>query len=121
MTEFRAKTGAAPAGDVLTFPRLKLDPTAFSVTVDGIHIDLTFAEFLIFQEFTRHPHVVLGRDRLAKVVRDRIVRSDAANVSFRSVDTHIARLRAKLRHARCPCIKTMRYVGYRFVPPPAMA
>jgi hypothetical protein len=44
--------------------------------------------------------------------------SDDASPSPRSVDTHIARLRAKLRYAGYDCIKTMRFVGYRFVPVP---
>ena len=37
--------------------------------------------------------------------------------TLRVVDIHVSRLRKKLAQAGCDCIRTMRYVGYRFVPP----
>jgi two-component system response regulator ChvI len=99
--------------EVMTLGALRLDPAGFSVTVGGGDLSLTLAEFLLLRELARHPYQVLGRERLAAALREHA--SDPTS-SPRSVDTHISRLRRKLRSAGCDCIKTMRFVGYRFVP-----
>jgi DNA-binding response OmpR family regulator len=96
---------------------LELDPVGFAVRVNGQDISLTYAEFLLLSEFVRHPYQVLGRDRLAALVRESVGARMRVKASCRSVDTHIARLRGKLRRKGCDCIKTMRFVGYRLVPP----
>jgi DNA-binding response OmpR family regulator len=98
---------------VLTMGALRLDPEGFSVTVDGSDLALTLAEFLLLRELASHPYQVLGRERLAAALREHT--SDPVP-SARSVDTHISRLRRKLHLAGYDCIKTMRFVGYRFVP-----
>lgn len=103
--------------DVFSFGSLELDPAGFSVTVNGDDIDLTFAEFLILKEFVSHPYQVLDRERLAGLIRGGVGDSGSIRPSLRSVDTHVARIRAKLRTAGYNCIRTMRYVGYRSVPP----
>lgn len=99
--------------EVMTLGALRLDPAGFSVTVDGNDLSLTLAEFLLLRELARNPYKVLGRERLAAALREDP--SEPAT-SPRSVDTHISRLRKKLRNAGYDCIKTMRFVGYRFVP-----
>jgi len=106
-----------PKGDpgAITMGALRLDPAGFSVTVDGRDLALTLAEFLLLQELARHPYQVLSRERLASALREYGSTSEPSP-SSRSVDTHVSRLRAKLRSAGYDCIKTMRFVGYRFVP-----
>jgi DNA-binding response OmpR family regulator len=102
--------------EILCFGRLQVDPEGFTATVNGEDLELTFGEFLLLKEFASHPYQVLDRERLSGLVRGG---TEAADIrpSPRSVDTHVARLRAKLRAAGYNCIRTMRFVGYRFVPP----
>lgn len=104
-----------PAG-VITVGPLRLNPIGFSVSVGERDVALTLAEFLLLQELARNPYQVLDRQHLATALRDDAAGTDAAPVASRSVDTHVSRLRAKLRRAGYDCIKTMRFVGYRFVP-----
>ena len=101
--------------DAVTLGALRLDRSGFSVTIGGRDLALTLAEFLLLQELVLHPHQVLGRERLAGALREFNPASEPST-SSRSVDTHISRLRAKLRAAGYDCIKTMRFVGYRFIP-----
>ena len=101
--------------DAISMGALRIDPAGFSVTVEGRDLSLTLAEFLLLQELASHPYQVLGRGRLVSALREHIPASETSP-SSRSVDTHISRLRAKLRGAGYDCIKTMRFVGYRFVP-----
>ena len=96
---------------------LKLDPEGFAVTVGGQDVSLTLAEFLLLQELANHPFQVLDRARLSAVLREQSLSQLAG--SARSVDTHISRLRAKLREAGYDCIRTMRFVGYRLTPSPS--
>lgn len=103
--------------DVIRVGLLELDPEGFSVRLNGRDVTLTLAEFLLLHEFVRHPHQVLSRERLVALVREHAAAPARAGGSARSVDTHIARLRRKLRKAGFDCIKTMRFVGYRLVPP----
>jgi DNA-binding response OmpR family regulator len=97
---------------------LRLDPVGFVASVDGQDIALTLGEFSILLEFARNPYQVLRRERLIALLRANPGNGDGLNASPRAVDTHIARLRAKLRRAGYDCIKTMRFVGYRFIPLP---
>jgi DNA-binding response OmpR family regulator len=96
---------------------LTLDVEGFSVSVDGQDLPVTYGEFLIMAEFLRHPYKVIDRQRLTEVLRETSPRLAPTNPEMRAVDTHIARLRAKLRNFGYQCIHTMRNVGYRFVPP----
>jgi DNA-binding response OmpR family regulator len=100
----------------IEFVRLVLVPEGVSVRVNGRDLTLTYAEFLIMEEFVRHPYQVLNRERLLAATRDKLALAGGNDPTLRSVDTHIARIRAKLRAAGYSCIKTMRFVGYRFVP-----
>jgi hypothetical protein len=65
----------------------------------------------------RGRHKVFNRQRLTELVRQGTPRVAATSPDTRSVDSHIARIRAKLRALGDDCIHTMRNVGYRFVPP----
>ncbi len=101
--------------DTIEVGPLRLDPEGFTASVDGRDLALTLGEFLILREFAQNPYLVLRRERLTALIH---AGGSDGSPSPRSVDTHIARLRAKLRQAGYDGIKTMRFVGYRFVPSP---
>ena len=90
---------------------LTLDPSRRRVTVDGEEIGLTPLEFEILHALAREPGVVLSRDQLM----DRVwgYRDYAGG---RVVDSHVARIRRKLREdGNDPrFIRTVHGVGYAF-------
>jgi DNA-binding response OmpR family regulator len=107
---------AAETG-VLTFGPLVVNLDGLAVSVDGRDVALTYAEFLVLVTLVRQPFSVLDRAKLRSAVEEMASGKREPAMSMRSVDTHIARIRKKLADAGCDCIRTMRNVGYRFVPP----
>jgi DNA-binding response OmpR family regulator len=78
------------------------------VVVDGVRVDLTRRELALLQFLVTHANRVLARsDIIAQVWRDR------NDDESRTIDTHIRRLRVKLRGAGRQ-IQTVPRLGYRF-------
>jgi DNA-binding response OmpR family regulator len=101
----------------ITVGPMTINLSGMSVNVYGRDVPLTHTEFLILAALARQPYNVVGRERLRQVLTE-ATGGRAANASnLRAVDTHITRLRRKLADAGCDCIRTMRFVGYRLVPP----
>lgn len=80
---------------------------------DGIVVDLSTGEYDLLLAFVEQPQKVLSREQLLDAARNRI-----ATGFDRSIDVQISRLRRKIApgdddHAM---IKTVRGVGYMFVP-----
>lgn len=100
----RHTRGAAPT-DVLQAGRVVLDRGARRVTVDEAEISLTATEFDLLAYLMEHPGRVISRDRLLEEVW-----GYAAVVGTRTVDVHVAQVRAKLGDASP--IRTVRGVGY---------
>ena len=96
---------------------LKLDLDGFSASVGGQDVPLTRTEFLLMIQLVQHPYSTFSRERLVATLHGDERRMEAPLISPRAMDVHIARLRGKLRAAGVDCIKTTRFVGYRFVPP----
>jgi DNA-binding response OmpR family regulator len=101
---------------VVEYGPLVLDPEGFSLTAFGRDVPLTYVEFLLLNELMHHPYRVIGPSRLLEVVNGTQDRG-GVQTSPGALRTHFVRLRAKLAAAGLPCIKTMRRVGYGFVPP----
>jgi DNA-binding response OmpR family regulator len=103
--------GAAEPEAPIELDGLTLDPARRRVTVDGEEIGLTPLEFEILHVLAREPGVVLSRDQLM----DRVwgYRDYAGG---RVVDSHVARIRRKLREdGNDPrFIRTVHGVGYAF-------
>jgi two-component system phosphate regulon response regulator PhoB len=101
----RAGDVDAPAAPVLEHAGIRLDTGRHEVTVAGRRIDLTPLEFKLLAHFMERPGRVLSRNDILETIW-----GDAVYVTDRTVDTHIKRLRGKLRGG---LIETVRGVGYR--------
>ena len=82
---------------------------------DGGEIDITAAEFDLLALFARHPNRPLNRDQIMEQAHNR-----GWDVFDRSIDLRVMRLRRKVeRNPDKPeVIKTVRNVGYVYVPTP---
>lgn len=92
--------------------RLKVDSEAHRVWVDDGEIDLTALEFRLLQALLLRRGRVQSREALLSDVWGIV-----ADVTTRTVDTHIKRLREKLGDVGS-YIETLRGVGYRFTAEP---
>jgi DNA-binding response OmpR family regulator len=103
--------GSSEPGTEIELDGLTLDPARRRVTVDGDEVGLTPLEFEILHALVRDPGVVQSRDQLM----DRVwgYRDYAGG---RVVDSHVARIRRKLREdGNDPrFIRTVHGVGYAF-------
>jgi DNA-binding response OmpR family regulator len=95
--------------DTLRFGPLRIETSAFHVTVAGEPVDLTATEFKLLTTLATRRGRVQTRDML---LRD--VWGYDSMIDTRTVDTHIRRLREKLG-AASELIETIRGMGYRFV------
>jgi two-component system phosphate regulon response regulator PhoB len=105
----RAKTPkAATTSGEQNFERLRVDPEAHQVWVDGQEIALTALEFRLVHTLLARRGRVQTRSQLLEDVW-----GVHADVTTRTVDTHVKRLREKLGDAGA-YVETIRGVGYRF-------
>lgn len=109
----RRSQAAVPAGaKALAFGRLAVDEDAHRVRVDGVDVALTALEFRLLWTLLSRRGRVQSRDTLLNDVW-----GISADVTTRTVDTHVKRLREKLGVAGA-YIETLRGVGYRFAERP---
>ena len=92
----------------LEFGRLEIDREAHRAWVDKTEVALTALEFRLLAAFMSRRGRVQSRDALLSDVW-----GIDADVTTRTVDTHVKRLREKLGEAGA-YIETLRGVGYRF-------
>lgn len=90
---------------------LRMDPLRHAVTWRGAPVALTVTEFLLLQALAQRPGFVKSRDQLMDVAYD-----DQVYVDDRTIDSHIKRLRKKLRAVDpgFSAIETLYGIGYRF-------
>ena len=90
---------------------LSMDPLCHGVTWRGADVALTVTEFALLQTLALRPGLVKSRDQLMDVAYD-----DQVYVDDRTIDSHIKRLRKKLRvvDSDFNSIETLYGVGYRF-------
>lgn len=106
-----AGDGDAAAGEpVLSLGPVTVELATRQVSVDGDRVSLTRKEFDLLALLGRRPGVVFRREQII---------SDVWQTSWegtgRTLEVHIASLRAKLRHPEL--VETVRGVGYRLAPP----
>ncbi|KOT33487.1 hypothetical protein ADK41_27995 [Streptomyces caelestis] len=93
-------------------PLIRVDTVQRTAHVDGRRLDLTYLEFELLAHLVAHPGRVHTRDHLVGTVWGYGHVGDG-----RTVDVHIARLRRKLGAGHRDTIRTVRRVGYTYVPP----
>ena len=106
----RTQTTEPEPGKDLAFGDLRVDPEAHQVWLGESEIVLTALEFKLLTTLLSRKGRVQSRKQLLDDVW-----GIQADVSTRTVDTHVKRLRHKLGNAG-EFIETLRGVGYRFRP-----
>ena len=101
-----AEESASPSNS-----RLKLDPSRWAATVDGVHIDLTRREFQILSVLYNRPGQVFSRTQLL----DMAFVEDTGMV-HRTIDSHIKNIRLKIRRVEpdAEFIRSVYGVGYAY-------
>ncbi|WP_306208275.1 response regulator transcription factor [Actinoplanes sp. RD1] len=102
----RRANGPADAEQVRTLGPVTLDPARRRVTVHGVPLALTSTEFDLLGHLLGRPGRVFSREELLSGVW-----GYAAHQGTRTVDVHVAQVRAKLGDA-AGVIRTVRGVGY---------
>ena len=90
---------------------LSMDPLRHSVRWKDRDVTLTVTEFLLLQALAQRPGFVKSRDQLMDVAYD-----DQVYVDDRTIDSHIKRLRKKMRMVddEFSAIETLYGIGYRY-------
>ena len=90
---------------------LYMDPLRHAVAWQDVDVSLTVTEFLLLQALAQRPGFVKSRDQLMDVAYD-----DQVYVDDRTIDSHIKRLRKKLRQVdpEFSAIETLYGIGYRY-------
>jgi two-component system phosphate regulon response regulator PhoB len=104
----RRTTAVEETEPVLEFGLLRIDPSAHRTWVGPQEVTLTALEFKLLTTLIQRRGRVQTRDVLLSDVW-----GFAADVTTRTVDTHVKRLRQKIGDAGA-YIETLRGVGYRF-------
>lgn len=104
----RASEELQPADPSYTFGALTLNLEAHQVFINDLEVGFTALEFRLLKHLIDRKGRVQSRDQLLEEVW-----GYSAEVTTRTVDTHIKRLREKLGSAG-EYIQTIRGVGYRF-------
>jgi two-component system, OmpR family, phosphate regulon response regulator PhoB len=111
----RGKPDEPSESPIIEFGCLKIDRGAHRVWVDETEIELTALEFKLLVKLYERRNRVQTRSALLDDVW-----GIQADITTRTVDTHVKRLREKLEGAR-DYVETVRGVGYRFVGSPEEA
>jgi two-component system phosphate regulon response regulator PhoB len=99
---------ATEGGTVLRAGTIALNVDAASVSIDGEALDLTATEFKLLQTLMERRGRVQSRRQLLQAAW-----GVTANITTRTVDMHVQRLRAKLGE-EAERVETVRGFGYRF-------
>ncbi len=111
----RTRPAEAEPSDALRHGPLRLDLDAFRChvqTAEGeVEVELTATEMRLIAALMRHPGKVFSREALMERAYP-----DARFVADRTVDSHLRRVRSKLREHGIEAIETVHGVGFRLRP-----
>ena len=85
------RTNKAAGEEILETGGIRMDKTAHMVTVDGVHVDLSFKEFELLAYFMENEGIALSREKILNHVWNYDYFGDA-----RTIDTHVKKLRNKM-------------------------
>jgi two-component system response regulator ChvI len=104
-------TDTPEESQVLDRGELTMDPLRHAVKWKGRDVSLTVTEFLLLQALAQRPGFVKSRDQLMDVAYD-----EQVYVDDRTIDSHIKRLRKKMRQVDddFSAIETLYGIGYRY-------
>ncbi len=88
--------------------RMSILPARHEIQVDGTRIDFTVTEFRLLEILCKSPGRVFSRQQLIDSAH-----SPDYHVTDRTIDTHVRRIRSKLRPYDIDPIDTVHGVGYR--------
>ena len=105
------EVGETEASKLMVRGQLTMDPRRHAVYWKGQDVSLTVTEFLLLQALAQRPGFVKSRDQLMDVAYD-----DQVYVDDRTIDSHIKRLRKKMRSVDpdFSAIETLYGIGYRY-------
>ena len=105
------EVGETEASKLMVRGQLTMDPLRHAVSWKGQDVSLTVTEFLLLQALAQRPGFVKSRDQLMDVAYD-----DQVYVDDRTIDSHIKRLRKKMRSVDpdFSAIETLYGIGYRY-------
>jgi DNA-binding response OmpR family regulator len=104
----RTDKSAEPAPESVDIDGLRASKTQRKVTLDGVEIKLTTAEFNILLVLMQYAGEVVNKEMLSQQALGR-----ALTAYDRSIDVHVSNLRKKLVGADAELIKNVRGVGYQ--------
>ena len=103
------RTGGAPDRGALSHGALVVDSAAHSCVVADTEVSLTATEFGLLSVLMRRPSQVFGREQLIAEIW-----GDGAEISDRTLDSHLRNLRSKLGRAGWrDAIETLHGVGVK--------
>ncbi len=102
------KGGSAKAGDTLRVGSVEIDVSRHEVKVKDEKISLTVTEFGVLRALLERPGRLLTRQQLI----DRAYAHDNI-ITERTIDTHIRRIRAKMKPFDVDPIETVHGLGYK--------
>ncbi len=109
----RSSAGSAAVdSDVIESGSMKIDLRSKLVHVCGKPVTLSKKEFELLSLLAGHPEKIFSREEIISILW-----KDAPYVLDRTIDVHIARIRAKLGEAKS-CITNRSGFGYSFSPRP---
>ena len=105
------ESAAEVSGRAIKRGKLSMDPARHESTWEGKPVKLTVTEFLLLQALAQRPGFVKSRDNLMDAAYD-----DQVYVDDRTIDSHIKRLRKKMRAVdeEFSAIETLYGIGYRY-------
>jgi two-component system alkaline phosphatase synthesis response regulator PhoP len=105
---------ARAVGQDFAFGDLRIDVAGLQAMRDDQAIEITKREAAIIQYFAANPNRVIARDELYREVWQETF----SDLGTRTVDMHIAKLRAKIEPAgdEPTLIQTVRGAGYKYAP-----